>query len=148
MINIRKATAEDVDVLYDLIIGIAQYHDQEKFVLTDKKELLKSGFSDSPRFGALIAEFNDKIAGYVSYTFNYSIWAGGEYVNIDDVFVSEAFRGQKVGEKLMHRIKSLCREQGIEKVRWEVQSDNAGAIRFYERLGAQYSAKGIFRWTV
>ena len=69
-------------------------------------------------------------------------------MNIDDVFVLEEFRGKKIGEALMSRIKEICAEKRVNRVRWEVQLDNFGAIKFYERLGAEMTTKGIFKWTV
>ncbi|GGX29326.1 hypothetical protein [Aquimarina muelleri] len=97
MIKTRNTTKDDVDTLFDLIMGIARFHNQEEYVLTDKQEMLNSGFNNNPKFGAIIAEFNGQIAGYPSYTWNYSIWNGGEYMKLDDLFVWKEYRYQKVG---------------------------------------------------
>ena len=145
---IREATSEDVDVIYDLMMAIARHQNQEQFILTDKSELLKSGFSESPKFGVLLAEVNGEVSGYLSYTWNYSIWLGMSYMNIDDVFVREEFRSQKVGEALMRKAREICKDKGISRVRWEVQKDNVRAIQFYERLGAELTIKGVFRWKI
>lgn len=67
-------------------------------------------------------------------------------MNIDDVFVWEEFRGQKIGEALMQKAKAACASKGVHKIRWEVQKDNHSAIRFYERLGANMETKGVFKW--
>ncbi|MBX2871584.1 MAG: GNAT family N-acetyltransferase [Saprospiraceae bacterium] len=146
MIEIRVAQKEDVGILYELIMGIAKFHNQEQFVLTNQEEMLQAGFGENPRFGALIAEYNGKVAGYLSYTWNYSIWNGTAYMNMDDLFVWQAFRGKKIGEQLMLHAKGLCDNSGIKLIRWEVQQDNAKAISFYNRLGADMYPKGIFRW--
>ena len=148
MLNIRKATIDDIDILYDLIVGIAKHHNQEQYLLTTKESLVNDGFGASPKFGILLAEYHGEVAGYVSYTINYSIWAGANYLNIDDLFVWGNYRGKKIGEFLMLRVKEICKEDGIDRVRWEVQGDNLGAIKFYERLGAQMTNKGIFRWAI
>ena len=84
MVIIREATAQDIDVVYDLMIAIAEHHDQAQFVVTDKSELAQSGFGPMAKFGVLLAEVNGKIAGYASYTWPYSIWLGADYMNIDD----------------------------------------------------------------
>jgi len=86
MIKIREATKKDIDTVYDLILEIAKFHNQEEYVITNKQEMLGSGFNENPKFGVLIAEFNGKISGYLSYTWNYSIWNGCEYLNLDDLF--------------------------------------------------------------
>lgn len=148
MINIRRAEKEDIDTLLKLIKGIAQYHDQEQYVLTSKAEMLKSGFGEGEKFGALLAEFGGEIAGYVSYTWNYSIWLGGDFMNVDDLFVWEKFRGKNIGEALMLKTKEFCKAKGVARISWEVEEDNVGAIKFYKRLGAELQVKGKFKWEV
>jgi GNAT superfamily N-acetyltransferase len=146
VVTVREATILDCDIVYDLIIAIAKHHDQEAYVKTNRQELINSGFGHTPTFGVLLAEIDGKTAGYCSYTWNYSIWLGSSYMNIDDVFVWEHFRGQHVGEKLMFKAKEVCLAKGASRIKWEVEQDNHGAIKFYERLGANIDIKGLFKW--
>ncbi|WP_281557573.1 GNAT family N-acetyltransferase [Thalassomonas sp. RHCl1] len=146
MLSVREASQSDIDTVYALIIAIAKHHDQQQYVITDKAELLRAGFGDKPEFGVLLAEINGEVAGYCSYTWNYSIWLGARYMNIDDVFVWEDFRGQKVGEALMLKAKEVGLSRGASRIRWEVEQDNHGAIKFYRRLGANVDIKGVCRW--
>ena len=148
MLTVRKATKEDIDIVYELILAIAKHHNQQQFVVTDKQTLLEDGFLPSAKFGILLAEIGGKIAGYCSYTWNYSIWQGTRYMNIDDVFVWAAHRGKKVGESLMSAAENVCKENGINRIKWEVEQDNLGAIKFYQRLGAELAVKGLFRWDI
>ena len=148
MATVREATISDIDIVYDLIIAIAKHHNQEQYVITDKQELINSGFGHTPSFGVLLAEIDGEVAGYCSYTWNYSIWLGSTYMNIDDVFVWDNFRGQKVGEKLMLKAKAVCLAKGSSRIKWEVEQNNHGAIKFYKRLGANIDLKGLFRWDV
>ncbi len=145
---IREATKADIDTVYDLIIAIAKHHNQEQYVVTSKAELMKSGFSGTPSFGVLLAEVDGVVAGYCSYTSNYSIWLGATSMNIDDVFVWEKFRGRQVGESLMLKAKEVCLTNGATRIRWQVEADNEGAIKFYQRLGAKLEIKGFFLWDV
>ncbi|WP_299381169.1 GNAT family N-acetyltransferase [uncultured Kiloniella sp.] len=155
-ITVREITENDIDNLYDLIIAIARHHDQEQYVLTTPEKLREDAFPPPPEtatFGALLAEVTDAqgqvtVAGYASFTWNYSIWSGGRYMNIDDVFVWNQFRGQKVGENLMLAAQDLCKTKGVERLRWEVQQDNHKAIKFYQRLGARVDIKGVCKWAV
>ena len=146
MVTVREATLADVHVVYKLIVAIAKHHDQLQHVRTTPDSLRKAGFGRTPHFGALLAEVDGSVAGYASYTWNYSIWLGSHYMNIDDVFVYEQFRSQRVGKALMVKAKETCRARGCSKLRWEVQADNRRAIAFYEHLGAVVSAKGVFSW--
>ncbi len=148
MISIRELRKEDVGILINLINDIAIYHNQEEFVLTNESELLKSAFGDNPRFGVLLAEHDSEVAGYVSYTWNYSIWLGADFMNIDDLFIWEKFRGKGIGEALMFKAKETCKEKKIGRITWEVEENNHRAIQFYKRLGAELQLKGKFRWDI
>lgn len=148
MVTVKFATEKDIDIVYELILAIARHHDQQHYVVTNKEELLRSGFGYSSKFGVLLAEVDGEVAGYASYSWNYSIWLGASYMNIDDVFVWEAFRGQKVGEALMLKAKETCQLNGCERIKWEVEQDNHQAIKFYQRLGAEVDIKGVCRWQV
>jgi len=148
VVTVREANISDIDTVYELLIAIAKHHNQEQYVVTNKDELINSGFGNTPSFGVLLAEVNGEIAGYCSYTWNYSIWLGSSYMNIDDVFVWKTFRGQQVGEKLMFKAKEVCLAKGAGRIKWEVEQDNHGAIKFYERLGASMDIKGLFKWDI
>jgi len=148
MLEIRQAKSEDVDKIFDLILGIAKFHNQEQYVLTSKEKILEAGFGNEPKFEVLLAEFDGEIAGYLSYTWNYSIWNAMDYMNIDDLFVLEHFRGKKIGEEIMRMAKKVCLAKNINLIRWEVEISNAKAISFYQKLGANMTAKGIFKWNL
>ncbi len=94
----------------------------------------------------LVAEQDGQLVGYLSYTWNYSIWRGNEFMNLDDLFVLKAYRGQEIGQRLMQFAKKICRDKNIDLIKWEVEKDNTKAIDFYQRLGADVSIKGIVRW--
>ena len=45
-------------------------------------------------------------------------------------------RGKGVGEALYRTVMEYGAEQGVKRVQWEVLGWNEGAIKFYERSGA------------
>jgi ribosomal protein S18 acetylase RimI-like enzyme len=147
-IVIRHAIKEDVQALYSLIVALAEHHDQRHFLKASVDTLKRDGFADNPQFGAILADDGGHLVGFASFTWNYSIWLGGKYMNIDDVFVKESHRGLRIGERLMLKAKEICVDAGSNRLRWEVQPDNQSAIRFYERLGARIRSKDVFSWDV
>lgn len=148
MISIRHAVAADVERIMALIVALAEHHDQAQYVTTTVSEMLASGFGASPRFGVLLAEYEGSVVGFLSFTCNYSIWSGANYMLIDDVYVDEQQRGKRIGEALMEEAKLYCQSQGIDRIKWEVEPGNTSAIRFYERLGASNTVKGVFSWNL
>ncbi|MEJ8566053.1 GNAT family N-acetyltransferase [Elongatibacter sediminis] len=148
MTSIRRATAEDAAVVLELIEELAEHHGQAEHVRTDEDSLVAAGFGDDPGVGALIAEVDGIVAGFLSYTVCYSIWSAADFMLIDDVYVRNDFRGDGLGEALMRELQQTCKALGLSRIKWEVEPDNAAAIRFYERLGATGYDKRLFRWNV
>ena len=147
-IVIREARRDDVHALYSLIVALAKHHDQQHFLRASLESLERDGFVGNPQFGAILADDAGHLVGFASFMWNYSIWLGGKYLNIDDVFVKESHRGMRIGERLMLKAREICVGAGSTRLRWEAQPDNQSAIRFYEKLGAKLRSKGVFSWDV
>lgn len=58
-----------------------------------------------PIFGA-VAKCDGKIVGLVHYLFHRSTWADTDYCYLEDLFVSEALRGQQIGKRLLNMCSS------------------------------------------
>lgn len=54
---------------------------------------------------------------------------------IEDLCVDEQARGQKIGEQLFQYALVFAKKQGCYNLTLNVWNDNAGALRFYERMG-------------
>ena len=48
----------------------------------------------------------------------------------------------------MLKSKGVCLAKGASRIRWEVEQDNVGAIKFYQRLGANCEIKAFFDGTL
>lgn len=150
MISIRKAVSKDAKALFGLIKELAKYEGQQQYLKTDLERIIDLGFSNvqPSKFEAIVAENKGTLIGYVTYTWNYSIWNGSTYMAIDDVFVCKQFRGNSVGQKLMQYAKDICTSNNIELIKWEVESNNEKAIRFYKKLGAEVHNKSMVKWHI
>ena len=54
---------------------------------------------------------------------------------IYDIAVSEAFRGQKIGQQLNDAVKARAKADNIANIELEVFCFNSGAMAFYHKLG-------------
>jgi len=143
-VRVREATAHDMDTLHALISALAEHHGQRASVRCTPADLRRDIAGPEPRFGAVLAEVGGRAVGFASWTWLHSIWLGARVMNIDDVFVQDGCRGLGVGEALMPAARAACRARGAARLRWEVESDNADAIRFYQRLDATLRTKNLF----
>ncbi|WP_077368101.1 GNAT family N-acetyltransferase [Anaerosalibacter sp. Marseille-P3206] len=66
---------------------------------------------------------------------NSNLISGGFFGYISDVFIEYEYRGLGVAETLLSEIVSWFRENGVNTVRLNVNSENIRAIGFYEKFG-------------
>jgi GNAT superfamily N-acetyltransferase len=137
MITIRAATVEDSRLLRRLIWELADYEKESDEVRITEADLARDGFGATPQFRAVIAEWDDKPAGYALYFGYYSTWKGsGLY--LEDLFVRPDFRGRGIGKALLAEVAHIARQENRVLLRWEVLSWNKPAIEVYQALGADF----------
>ncbi len=90
----------------------------------------------SPYAQAFLFRKNGETAGYGLLAKTYSAEAGGLVVWLEEVYIREAFRGLGIGSQFFQFIEKIY-EGKAARLRLEVEPDNEGAIRLYERLGYQ-----------
>lgn len=137
MLAIRSATAADVALLVQMIREFAEFERELDQVEITTEDLLRDGFGPTPRFHALLAEWEGEPAAYAVYFFIYATWEGRPLLFLEDLYVRPQFRSQKIGKALMQYIAGIAREQNCFGMRWEVLDWNTPAIDFYCGMGAQ-----------
>ena len=59
----------------------------------------------------------------------------GEYIGfLDDLFVEEDYRGQKIAQKLINHLKSLSKNNNWDGIRWITHSSNENAKKLYDKI--------------
>ena len=59
----------------------------------------------------------------------------GQYIGfLDDLFVEQNFRGQKIAQKLINHLKSLSKTNNWEGIRWITHSSNKNAKKLYDKI--------------
>ena len=101
----------------------------------------------TPRLHCLVAERADgDVVGYATCAPEVSTWGGREYLHMDCIFLRSGNRGQGLGPLLMDAVTAHAKDLGLTEIQWNTPTWNEGAVRFYERLGAQ--AKEKLRYTL
>jgi GNAT superfamily N-acetyltransferase len=136
MLSIRPARAADVPTLNMLIHEFAEF--ERLPISVTEAGLLRDGFSESPKFRVLMAEWNDQPAGYALFFDYYSSFEGRAGLFLEDIYVRDQYRGKGIGKLLLARIALIAKEQNCFGVRWQVLDWNTPAIEFYARLGATF----------
>ena len=79
-------------------------------------------------------EIDGKIVGLAHYRKLLSPLKGKYIGYLDDIFVNPKYRGQKIGEKLINKMKEISKSKGWNLVRWLTHYDNVRAKSLYDRV--------------
>jgi GNAT superfamily N-acetyltransferase len=137
MIRIRRAVASDVPQILAFVRELAEYEKVPHEVEATEADLLRDGFSSTPRFFVELAEWEGAPAGFALWFFNYSTWKGRPGLYLEDLFVRPVFRGRGIGKALLVHLARCAVAEGCGRFQWQVLDWNAPAIDFYETLGAK-----------
>ncbi len=133
--TIRKATADDAELILSAINIIGDHLGTPERITATPGDFRRHGFGPSPAFTALIAEAGGEFAGMCLFFKSFSTWRGKPGAYIQDLVVAEKFRGQGIAEALLRETARHVRADGGSYLRLSVDTANAGAQRFYERIG-------------
>lgn len=139
-ITIRKGEKNDLPRVHELIRELALFEKSPEQVITTVESMEKDGFCANPVFNLIVAEVDQTIVGMALYFTKYSTWRGkGLY--LDDLIVTEAYRGKGIGSKLLHAFFAAAKESGAKQLHWQVLDWNTPAIEFYKKVGARIEAE-------
>jgi GNAT superfamily N-acetyltransferase len=137
MLTIRRADRHDVPEILALVRELALYEKAPDEVKATEADLLRDGFSGTPRFFVEMAEWDGKVVGFALWFYNYSTWQGRPGLYLEDLFVRPAFRGHGIGKALLVYLARIAEREGCGRYQWTVLDWNTPSIRFYEALGAK-----------
>ena len=133
--RIRKGTIEDMPRVLELIRELAVFEKQPDAVQVTVADLERDGFGPKPLFQTLVAEIDGEIPGIALFYNRYSTWKG-KTIHLEDLIVSEKYRGSGIGMKLYQAVMEEAKKQNVRRVEWNVLDWNTPAISFYEKTGA------------
>lgn len=137
MIKIRQGELTDLPAALNLIQELADYENATEEVKNTVQAMQEDGFGENPVFGFIVAEEENlnSIIGMSMYYYRYSTWKG-KRLYLEDLIVTEEFRGQGVGKKLFDRTIEIGKETSCTGMMWQVLDWNEPAINFYKKYNA------------
>lgn len=99
--------------------------------------------ADEPVHG-LVAETAGKLVGLAHYLFHRSTIQIAATCYLQDLFTTEAARGNGVGEALIESVYQQARRAGSGRVYWQTHETNHVAMRLYDKV-AERSGFIVYR---
>ena len=137
-INIRQATKNDCPRMMELIVELAVYEKAPNEVSVTLEHFIESGFGKNPIWWAYVAEVKDNnghflIVGFALYYIRYSTWKG-QRMYLEDIIVTEAYRGKGIGSLLFEQLIVTCKEKHFKGMTWQVLNWNEPGLNFYRKF--------------
>lgn len=141
-IKIRCAVREDCPRMLELVEELATFERAPHEVTVTAQHFEESGFGPNPVYWAFVAEENGYVVAFALYYIRYSTWKG-QRMYLEDILVTEAHRGKKIGQMLMDRLIAEAKEKNFNGITWQVLEWNEPAIKFYNKYEPVFDAEWI-----
>ncbi len=141
-VHIREGRKEDLPRVLELIKELAEYERALHEVSNTVEQMERDGFGPHPVYGFLVAEVNNRLVGMSLFYWRYSTWKG-KRLYLEDIIVTESYRGKGIGEKLFKLTVQYALEHHCTGMMWQVLDWNEPAIRFYKKFNARLDSGWI-----
>jgi GNAT superfamily N-acetyltransferase len=136
-VRIRDAQPDDVELIFSLIVELADYERAVERVVGTPELLARALFGSDPAAEAVIAEMDGQAAGFALWFRTFSTWLCRPGLWLEDLYVSPRQRRAGIGRALLGHVARLAVERGYGRVEWSALHWNTPALDFYEALGAE-----------
>jgi len=148
-IDVRKATIDESDVIFDLWIGSAKWlkskgidqWDPNLFEISQVRDCFEQGYE------LFLARWNDEVVGTCMICWSDAIWKELDHDNagyIHRFAVSRRHAGLGIGRQLLQWAEDYIKDQGKHTIRLDCMSDNPRLNQYYQACGYVYVRE--FRW--
>lgn len=135
LVDVRRATADDVPALLPLVAAYWQFERLEGFAPETLGGPLARLLSSDHLGAGWLALSEGRAVGYLLAVYVFSLEHGGLTAEIDEFFVAPEGRGAGVGALLLGTAEAEFLRAGCRNSSLQLGRGNADARRFYHRHG-------------
>lgn len=134
---IRKAKISDLPAIEKLLIELIGVVENKEGVEIDAfSENCRSIINDDNYF-IFVAETNETIVGMINVSVRKTIIHPSESALIDELIVTESYRGKGIGKQLVYSAIAESKKIGCCEIEVSTELTNKKAISFYKKCGLE-----------
>lgn len=135
-VEIRAAEPADVELIFSLIMQLAEYERAPDQVKGSPALLADALFGETPTAEAVVAELDGVSVGFALFYETFSTWECRPGIWLEDLYVPPEHRRGGVGRALLAHLAAVAVSRGCTRLEWAVLDWNEPALSFYRKLGA------------
>jgi len=145
-VEVRWATTEDAEALATVLCEMAAHYRQAPLDHGQAAATARQWLGDeSPAYPHFALAFADgEVAGLGSVAIAHPGIDLERLMFLKDLFVRDSARDKGVGRALIGFLAAYCVSKGIGRIDLTTEDWNEGALRFYDRLGAERHGQKVF----
>lgn len=141
-LKFRYARKNDTDTIMRFISELAKHENMENILNITEETLIDWVFIRN-KAEILLAELDQSPIGFCLFYHNFSTFLGHAGVYIEDLYISNEYRGQGYGKLMFKKIAQIAVDRGCKKLELSCPNQNHSGIEFYRHMGI----KPMDEWT-
>lgn len=140
--KIEKANISQTDVIIQLLKELyLELGEEESSIVYLKNELIEEMLDSLQTEIYLVFNHNNEAIGIATFTQCQSIYAGGKYGLIDEMYIKPGYRSKSIGSLIIDTIKAIGKEKGWKRidVTAPVEERWKRTVDFYEKCGFTFT---------
>lgn len=134
----------------DIILSLMQklyLHDHIQYDENVARLTLVNLLKDNTKGKVWLIQYNEEAVGYCVLTFGYSLEFHGRDALMDELYISDDYRGKGIGQATIQFIEGVCKELKIDALHLHVGRTNSKAQTLYEKVGFRELDRNIMtKW--
>ncbi len=135
--------------LAQLVRLMREFYEAEKLTFNEEVATLalRKTLLDPSLGSAYLVLLEKEVVGYFVLTYAFSLEFHGKFALLDELYVREAYRKQKLGKAVIEFCEDICRKMGIKALRLEVSQENTLAQKLYRAMSFRQEPRHLFtKW--
>ncbi|MBO3459501.1 GNAT family N-acetyltransferase [Aetokthonos hydrillicola Thurmond2011] len=139
-LNFRTCSESDLVIVQKYVLSLYQEDPPEMGMNSEKFHRTFKEFSNKPEKGLIIVfEQDNTVVGYAIVVFFWSNEYGGDFLEVDELFVQEDYRGNGIATAFFEWLEKTRSSSSIG-LSLQATPSNDRAVAFYKRLGFRASS--------
>ena len=102
--KIREAQESDVPVIISLLSDFAAFENLSEFLTISEADLYNAMFGEASFVEGLVCDIGGETGGFAIFYPRFSSFRGQCGFYLEDIYISDDYRGRGLGEKLLKEI--------------------------------------------